>query len=117
MRGYLVGIVNGAKILFLHCETFDRAMERWLDRVSRIGKENIVILMTDRDGFKDAHKENDSLHYLFARKILFSHLPAKEADPIIYVPGFEDAGFVGELYGNYEYFDNSHVKRSLAKML
>lgn len=116
VMGYPVGRLNGIKILFQHYPTFDAAKIAWEKRASRVDVNNIFILMTDRDGFKECDREAFN-RLPTNRKILFSHQPFPEMPNAIYVPGYEKDGCVGSLYGSYGKLNGSSVRADLLRLL
>jgi uncharacterized protein (DUF1919 family) len=113
--GYPVGRINGIKILFQHYSTFEEARASWMRRVSRVSIEDAFLLMTDRDGF--AHEDMKRFNDLpTTKKILFSHKLIPHNN-VVYVPGFEEMGFVGDLYDSYNKLNRRVVRKQLFKLL
>lgn len=87
---YPVGLL-GRKITlhFLHYKTFKEAQACWERRCKRIKKDNLYIIMTERDGCTSEHiKRFDRLSY--KHKIIFvSHRP-EEYKFHYYIKGFEN---------------------------
>lgn len=53
-----VGKIDDITINFMHYETPEEALNKWERRKRRINKDNIFILMVERDGFLDEHFES-----------------------------------------------------------
>jgi uncharacterized protein (DUF1919 family) len=114
--GYPVGRVNGIKIFFQHYSTFDEAVATWRRRASRVSTGDIYFLMTDRDGFSDADMSRFN-NLPTTRKILFSHTPISGNSNVVYVPGYEKEGYVGDLYSSYHEFNRRIVRQKLFELL
>lgn len=94
-RSYPVGYLEDVKIFFVHYKTEKEAIEKWNARRARVNKDNIFIIMTDRDGCTDTiFKRFDSLKY--KNKIFFSH-EKKNEKYVIYMPCFKSKNQVGSL--------------------
>jgi uncharacterized protein (DUF1919 family) len=114
--GYPVGRINGIKILFQHYSTFEEARASWMRRISRVSIDDTFFLMTDRDGF--THEDMERFTNLPTRKkILFSHRVVPHDDNVVYVPGFEEQGFVGDLYDSYNELNRRVVRKKLFNLL
>jgi uncharacterized protein (DUF1919 family) len=114
--GYPVGRINGIKILFQHYSTFEQARASWMRRISRFSIENAFLLMTDRDGFTNEDMKRFA-KLPTARKILFSHKVIPHVENVVYVPGFEEQGFVGDLYDSYNELNQRVVRKQLFSLL
>lgn len=100
-RNYPVGILEGekkVKIYFQHYKTEKEAAHKWLERSKRINRENLFVMMTDRDGctYEDL-KRFDSLSK-YKNKVVFTHRKYPELKSAYYIPGFEKQGCVGDLW-------------------
>jgi uncharacterized protein (DUF1919 family) len=114
--GYPVGRINGIKILFQHYSTFEEARTSWIRRISRVSIEDAFLLMTDRDGF--THEDMKRFTNLPTKnKILFSHRVVPHDDNVVYIPGFEEQGFVGDLYDSYHELNRRVVRKKLFSLL
>ncbi len=105
---YPVGQIDDIKVYFKHYDSFEQAKKKWSDRCKRINKENMYIIMTDRDGctYEDI-KRFDDLKY--KNKVIFTNKEYKEIKSSYYIHGFEDKSSVGIL-SNYQ---NIFAKRYL----
>lgn len=102
-----VGILDDIKIFFQHYSNEKEAKEKWERRVKRINKENIFILMTDRDGAK----EEDLIAFdnlPFENKIVLTNKKYLNIKSSIYISGFEKENCVGNCY---EYKNWFSIKR------
>ncbi len=93
---YPVGRIGDVRVYFMHYESFEQAKEKWLERVQRVDREHLYILMTDKNHCTYQQLQRfDRLAY--PRKCVFTYKPYKELKSACYMPGFEDAGEVGVL--------------------
>lgn len=72
--------------------------------------------MTDRDGFSETDL-NRFNNLPTERKILFSHAPISGNGNVVYVPGYETAGCVGDLYSSYHNLNRRVVRKKLFGLL
>lgn len=81
-ENYPVGIIETIKIHFLHYDNFEDAKKKWIKRMQRLDKENIVLLFIEREKLSDIQfKRWNKLKY---RKILVS--PYRKGENIIFIP-------------------------------
>ena len=91
---YPVGKLDDIYIFFQHYKTEEEAYDKWNKRIKRINKNNIYILMTDRDGCtEDDLREFDKLEY--KNKKVFTHIKRPDISSAVYIPGFEKDECVG----------------------
>ena len=91
---YPVGKLDDIYIFFQHYKTEAEAYDKWNKRIKRINKNNIYILMTDRDGCtEDDLREFDKLEY--KNKKVFTHIKHPDISSAVYIPGFEKDESVG----------------------
>jgi uncharacterized protein (DUF1919 family) len=114
--GYPVGRIHGIKVMFQHYPAFAAAKSAWNRRAARVSLDDVFILMTDRDGFAAADLQGFE-QLPTTRKILFSHRKMPHNDNVVYVPGFEKEGCIGELYGSYHWFNRRVVRNKLFDLL
>lgn len=92
-RGYPVAFLGDLTLFLVHYHSISEAEKKWNERKTRLNKENIVILNTDREGMTVALKERfEALPY---RKVLFTHLPDEEHPGCFYLRGYEQDECVG----------------------
>ena len=92
---YPVGMLGDVKVFFMHYSSFKKAKQKWEERAKRINKDNLFIMMTDKNGCTlEQMKEFDKLPY---RKVIFTHLPQKDIKSSVYIKGFENENEVGVL--------------------
>lgn len=104
---YPVGMIGDIEIYFQHFKNKEDAEEKWYKRVKRINKENIFILMTDRDGCtKEDLLEFANLPY--KNKKVLTHIKHFDIESSIYVRGWEKENSVGMCY---EYRHSYSIKR------
>jgi uncharacterized protein (DUF1919 family) len=114
--GYPVGILDDIKIYFLHYKTFQSAKVAWGRRVERVNLEKIFFIMTDRDGYSEGNL--DKFNQLPTnKKILFMHKKIACDDNVIYVPGYDEDGCVGDLVGDFNRLVTKKISNKLIKLL
>ncbi len=86
---YPIGLLGEIKIHFMHYETFEEAAKKWYERVNRINKRNLYIVMNEGKGcrYEDLVKF-DKLPFPF--KVVFTHKPYPVIKSAYYIKGFED---------------------------
>lgn len=93
---YPVGKLADIRIFFMHYKSFDEAKQKWVERSKRIDKNNIFLMMTDKNVCThDLMIEFDNLPY--KNKVIFTHKPYPEIKSAVYIKGFEDKSEVGVL--------------------
>lgn len=108
-QGYPIGKLDDLYVHFVHYVDFEECVKAWERRKSRIVRDNIFIIHTDRDGCTDNIIERfDKISY---NKILFSHLPSEKYSFIKYIPGWESDECVGELYKYCDYKGNRFYEK------
>lgn len=91
---YPIGILDDVKIYFQHYSSETEAEKLWEERKIRINRENLFIMMTDRDGCTVENLlDFDSLP--FEHKVAFTHKPMDNITSAFYIPGFEKEDSVG----------------------
>jgi len=114
--GYPVGTLDDIKIYFLHYETFQSAKLSWESRVKRVNLEKIFFVMTDRDGFSKNNLERFN-QLPTNKKILLIHRKIACGDNVIYIPGYEKDGCVGDLVGDFNRLTFPDTSSALMKTL
>ncbi len=95
-KGYYIAHLGDLVVFFGHYKSFEQAKCKWQERVKRVNKNNIFIMMTDRDGCTyDDIKEFDKLTY--KNKVIFTNKKYEEIKSSYYIKGFEDKESVGVL--------------------
>ena len=93
---YPVGRLADIRIFFMHYKSFDEAKQKWEERSKRIDKNNIFLMMTDKNVCThDLMIEFDNLPY--KNKVIFTHKPYPDIKSAVYIKGFEDKTEVGVL--------------------
>lgn len=91
-----VGKLDDIYLYFMHYSSFEEAVSKWNERKGRVNKDNIFIMMTERNGCTyDDIKEFDSLPY--KKKVIFTQKPYNEFESAVYIKGFEDKEEIGVL--------------------
>lgn len=100
-------------VYFVHYKTEEEANEKWKNRYQRINYDNLIVLMTDRDGFNDDTLERfKGINY---KKLLFSSKKINIPE-CIYCKQYRKEPYVGDLISyrgifgkrNYEVFNFIH---------
>lgn len=93
---YPVGRLDDINIYFMHYPTVEDARNKWNERCKRINRENLFVLMTEKDGCThDDMVLFDSLN--IANKVLLTHVPCPEIKCSFYIKGFEEQNECGIL--------------------
>lgn len=95
---YPVGVLGDITIYFQHYRSEDEAKTKWEERTKRINKENIFVMMTDRDGCTYDDLQNFDSLCQYKNKIVFTHKEYPEFESAYYIPGFETLDAVGECW-------------------
>lgn len=108
---YPIGLIDGKiEVHFLHYDTRDEAWGKWKRRAERVDYNNIFFIGMDQNGCTEADiKAFDALPY--RKKVFFSSKPV-EGNSIIFIPEFQEQGYVGDP------FQKAHIfYRYLSKWL
>ncbi len=107
VQPYPVGLLgDDVEIQFIHFRNEEEAAEKWKRRVERISFDNLFIIYSDRDKFRE-----EFLHRYeklpFQHKIFFSSKPRENSGLVVFVRDYEGESQVGESRNcEYEkYFD------------
>ena len=93
---YPAGKLGDITIYFMHYSSFAEAKEKWEERKKRVDKDNLFIMMTDKNGCTNEQiKQFDELP--FKNKVIFTHKPYPDIRSAVYMKGFENDGEVGVL--------------------
>ena len=98
-KSYPVGAFEkgGVRLWFMHYDTFDNAVEKWRERCTRINKEQLYIMMVERDGCTiNDILEFDELPY--NNKVVFTHKNYEDIKSSFYIHGFENDDRIGHLH-------------------
>lgn len=96
-NAYPVGKLEDITIHFMHYRSEQEAEKKWLERSARLNVDNLFVLMTDRDGC--TYQDLQAFDILpFKNKIVFTHKAYPEFKSAFYIKGFENQGYVGDLY-------------------
>ena len=107
---YPVGILRDVRIDFMHYDTCTQAKVDWERRKSRILKNRIVVMATDRNGFDgECFEQWKCLPY---KKILFTANPAyAKEDGSVYYPECEKDGFVDNIIDRKAFYRHDTIFR------
>jgi len=87
-RDYPLGSLDDLLIYFVHYNSFEEAKLKWDIRKTRMNKDNIFIIASDRDGFTMELLER-FMKLPYENKKLFSHIPHNECNDVVYIRGYE----------------------------
>ena len=94
---YPIGYLDDLKIYFVHYSDCDEANEKWEERKKRLNKENLFIIMTDRDGCTFELLERfDKLPY--KNKIIFTSKKYEQIKSSIWISKYRNQNTVGYLH-------------------
>lgn len=112
---YPVGVLDDIKVYFMHYKTCREAKETWERRCSRILKDRILVLSTDRENFNEHVFELwKTIPY---EKLLFTAQERFASDrDSLYFPGYTEQGYVGDLIADREFYQNSAVIEKCEKV-
>lgn len=102
---YPVLLLDDIKLFCVHYKSFEEAIEKWVERKKRIIDNNIVILMSDRNGFTD-ETYNNFLNIPYP-KILLTCNPKFTIDSVL-VKKYAQANCIGDL-SKYTFFGKRRV--------
>lgn len=96
-KGYPVGSLGDIKIYFVHYHTWEDAKEKWEKRYLRINKDNLFIMMSERDGctYEDLIIFD---HLPYNNKIVLTHRKYPEIRSAVYISGFENENQLGDVF-------------------
>lgn len=99
---YPIGLLGGRiELHFLHYTTFEDAVNCWNRRLKRINKDNLYVIMTERDGCTMDHLKRFG-NLSFKHKVAFCSCSFGKDKTFYYVKGFESLGEVDMLsYGKF----------------
>lgn len=96
-KGYPVAVLEDIKIFFMHYQSKEEAEKKWVERYKRINKNNMFIMMSERDGcsFEDLRCFDQ---IPFENKIVLTKKPYAEIKSAVYIPGFENEKELGDVF-------------------
>lgn len=94
---YPVGVLKDINIYFQHYKDNKEAYKKWNERKKRINKNNMFIILSERDGCTYEDLLNfDKLEY--KNKIVFTHKEYKEIKSSFYLKSFKNNNEVGKVF-------------------
>ncbi|MBR2635114.1 MAG: DUF1919 domain-containing protein [Clostridia bacterium] len=97
-KNYPVGeFETGVKLWFMHYTSFEDAVQKWKQRCGRIDKNNLYIIMVERDSCT----EEDLLRFdklPYENKVCLVHKDYNRVQCAYRIPGFEEKNEVGQLH-------------------
>ena len=95
-KKYPVGQLDDITIYFQHYKSNKDAEDSWNRRKERINKDNIFVIMTDRDGC--TYQNLVDFDKLPFEKVVFTHKYYPQIQSAVFVKGFQDSDMVGNLF-------------------
>lgn len=97
IHNYPVGKLEDITIYFMHYKTSQEAEKKWIERSKRINKDNLFVMMVQRDDWKEEDLFNfDRLEY--KNKVVFTYKEYPDIKSAFYIKGFEKNKSVGHLF-------------------
>lgn len=107
---YPIGILGDIKIYFMHYASPEEAVEKWERRKLRVNKDKIIVIMVERNGFRDNHFE--AFKQIKYPKVLFTKSERYICEDSIYIPKFKDFDELPDIIpGRYMYYRGRLVKK------
>ncbi|MGM9534774.1 MAG: DUF1919 domain-containing protein, partial [Intestinibacter sp.] len=108
---YPIGKLDDIEIYFNHYNTCQEAFDKWNERKTRINYDNLIVIMTDRDGFTST--EMEEFKKLKYKKLLFtSNSEFKNEKDVVYYQEFESHNYIGDIIDNRKFYkDNMLVDK------
>lgn len=110
-KPFPIGKLGDISVYFVHYKTVDECVEKWNARKDRIDFDNIFVTMTDRNCESNLDVIIDRFQKLPYNKVFFSHKPYPNHDCVVYIPGFEKDGKVGELNKFVDFYGNRYYEK------
>lgn len=109
-RKYPVAWLGDLLLFLVHYKSVEQAQEKWNERKSRINRDKIVILDTDREGMTpDLMDRFELLPY---KKVMFIHKPFENRPSYFhYLPGYETEDCVGIITDGVGWFGYRPIDR------
>lgn len=87
--GYPVGYCDDIKLHLVHYKSIEEANEKWKQRSERVNKDNLFVIMTERDGCtSEIRREFDALPY--KNKAFLSYRDNADISCNVKIPGTEE---------------------------
>ena len=110
---YPIGHLDQLTIYFQHYDTCTEALEAWERRKKRILHDQIIVLATDRDGFKDEYMSLwDQIKFT---KILFSS-KKRTGEGVLYYKKWRKQGEVGNLMADRSFYKKGKLITAINKL-
>lgn len=99
----VVGLLYDVKVNFAHYETGEAAKIAWDRRNSRLMLDKILIMCTDRFGFKDAEFE-EFKKITYPKILVTGKQKWANHDFVVYLPQYENAKHIGQTIPLREFY-------------
>jgi uncharacterized protein (DUF1919 family) len=101
-RTYPIGVLGDIEIHFMHYKSEEEAQEKWSRRLRRINLDNLFVVFSDGDEFKEEYLERfEKMPY--KNKIFFSSKPRNQAQTTVFIRDYADAPVVYDMTKNRKY--------------
>lgn len=94
---YPIGLLQDLKIHFQHYSSFEEAKRKWEERSKRINKDNLFVIMSERDGCTYQDLENFNKLPL-KNKVVFTCKKYPKIESSFSVPEYENQQELGHLF-------------------
>lgn len=95
-RPYPVGVLDDIRVYFVHYESEQECVDKWESRKARINYDRVFLICTDRNGMTQELMSR-YLELSYPKVIFVCRREVAHQAEVVYVPGFEKLGQVGEL--------------------
>ncbi len=96
-KAYPVAKLDDITVYFMHYDSPEQAEKKWVERFSRVNKDNMFVMLHQREGCTDEIlKEFDSLPY--KNKVAFTCKQYPQLKSSFCIPNRETDGYLDHLY-------------------
>jgi uncharacterized protein (DUF1919 family) len=100
---YPIGLLGGdVEIHFMHYKTQQEAAEKWNNRLKRLCRDNLFVVFSDSEEFKEPQLETFA-GLPFEHKVFLSAKPHAGFDGIVFVKDYASAPYVFDVTRNRKY--------------
>lgn len=111
----IIGILKDIKVIFLHYTSEEEAKEKWIERKTRIIKDKIFIISTDRDGFDELDFENFK-KVKYPKVLITRNEKWKDYDFVIYLEKYKELTEVPNTIPTREFYKDNKIIELINKM-
>jgi uncharacterized protein (DUF1919 family) len=100
---YPIGLLGGdVEIHFMHYKAQKEALDKWNSRLQRFNKDNLFVVFSDSEEFKELHLEKFA-RLPFKHKIFLSSKPRQNFEGTVFVKDYAQAPYVFDVTKNRKY--------------